>query len=391
MRTPFLHLLTLLLFKERKKHLGVVILSVLVVFLLSSMLLYSFALQSELKRSIEAQPDFTLSKMSMGKKGLTPLAWGERIASIAGVSDVTPRLYGRYFFQPKQSAFLVMGIDFFEKQNNQALASLLQGISLRDFLAEPSMLVGEGVFTFLQAHYFKEHFTFKTPTGHFKEVRIAQVLPRESNFMGSDVIIMPLGLAQEIFGVEEGMVSDFTFNVPNDAEWRMVKEKLHLRFDNIQIVTKKEILKGYEHLFNERGGLFLMLYLVTFITFMMILYQRYAMVYYSERREIGILRAVGWSIADVLRLKFYENMLIVVVSFLLGVLLAYGYVFLCDAPLLEALFLGSGNLPNHFSLHPQLPFGVLVSLWLIFAIPFLTAVLIPAWRIGVTSPKEAML
>ena len=115
------------------------------------------------------------------------------------------------------------------------------------------------------------------------------------------------------------------------------------------------------------------------------------MVYSTERKEIGILRAVGWSIKDILKLKFYENLVIVLVSFTLGVVLAYVYVFMLDAPLLNHIFLGSANLANHVTFVPVIKFGILGSIFLFYAVPFLAAVLIPAWKIAVTPPKEAML
>jgi ABC-type lipoprotein release transport system permease subunit len=186
-------------------------------------------------------------------------------------------------------------------------------------------------------------------------------------------------------------VTDVTFNVPNDAEWDNIITKLHLMFYDVRVVEKREIKKAYENLYNYKGGLFLILYLVTIITFILILYQRYSMVYSTERKEIGILRAIGWSIKDILKLKFYENLSIVMVSFILGVILAYLYVFIWNAPLLSQIFLGSANLSNNVSFTPVVELGLLGSIFLFYAVPFLAAVLIPAWKIAVTPPKEAML
>jgi ABC-type antimicrobial peptide transport system permease subunit len=152
-----------------------------------------------------------------------------------------------------------------------------------------------------------------------------------------------------------------------------------------------EIKKAYANLFNYEGGLFLVLYLIVIVTFILILYQRYSTVYSSERKEIGILRAVGWSINDVLKLKFYENAAVVLIAFVIGVTAAYFYVFVAGAPLLKEIFLGGANLPNAVTFEPTVPLGVLGSIFLFYAVPFLAAVLIPAWKIAVTPPKEAML
>ncbi len=387
----FLHFLTLLLFKQKGKHIGAVLISVIIIFLLSSVLFISSSLQNTILGTLESQSDFTVSRVQAGKTINTPLEWVDKVLEINGISKVAPRVYGRYFFAPREESFLVVGVDFFDEQSSKELRSLVKGLDLKSFLSTDSMLVGEGVKTFLTEHYYKEYFSFKTPDGKFKKVKVHQTLPSQSNLIANDMIIMPIELAREIFGLGEDEVTDITFNVPNDAEWDNIIGKLHLLFYDVRVVEKREVRKAYENLYNYKGGLFLILYLVTMVTFMLILYQRYSMVYSTERKEIGILRAVGWSIKDILKLKFYETAVVVLISFVLGVILAYLYVFIWDAPLLSQIFLGGANLPNHVEFVPVLEFGLLGSIFLFYAIPFLAAVLIPAWKIAVTPPKEAML
>ena len=389
--SAFFHFLTLLLFKQKSKHIGAVLISVVIIFLLSSVLFLSSSLQRTLLKTMDAQADFTVTRIQAGRAVNTPLAWVDKIIEINGVTKVSPRVYGRYFFTPREHAFLIVGVDFFDEQSAHALAQLIGKVDMKRFFAQESMLVGSGVQKFMEAHYFKKDFTFKTPAGTFKKVALFQTLPQSADLIANDMIIMPIDLAREIFGLGEDEVTDITFNVPNDAEWDNIITKLHLMFYDVRVIDKREIKKAYENLYNYKGGLFLLLYLITIVTFMLILYQRYAMVYSTERKEIGILRAVGWSIRDVLKLKFYENLVVVSVSFTIGVLLAYLYVFVLDAPLLSRLFLGGANLPNEVHFVPVVAFGTLVSVFLFYAIPFLAAVLIPAWKIAVTPPKEAML
>lgn len=387
----FFYFFTLLLFRQKGKHIGAVLISVIIIFLLSSVLFISSSLQHTLLDTLENQSDFTLCRVQAGKAVNTPRDWLDKVLEINGVSQVAPRVYGRYFFAPRENSFLVVGVDFFDEQSSKELQTLVEGLDLKSFLSTDSMLVGEGVKSFLSAHYYKEHFTFKTPKGDFKKVKIHQKLPSQTNLMANDMIIMPIELAREIFGLGEDEVTDITFNVPNDAEWDNIIGKLHLLSYDVRVIEKREMRKAYENLYNYKGGLFLILYLVAIITFMLILYQRYSMVYSTERKEIGILRAIGWSIKDILKLKFYETVAVVLVSFVLGVMLAYLYVFIWDAPLLSQIFLGGANLSNQVEFVPVLEFGLLGSIFLFYAIPFLAAVIIPAWKIAVTPPKEAML
>jgi len=391
LNSTFLHFLTLLLFKQKSKHIGTVLVSVMVIFLLSSVLFISSSLQSSLMKTLQGEADFTVTKLKAGETTQTPNEWMDKIEQMNGISALSPRVYGRYFYAPKEKSFLVVGVDFFEEQNAKTIQKLIDGLDLKAFLSTDSMIVGAGVKQFLEAHYFKNYFTFKTSQGIFKKVKILRTLPSQSNLIANDMVLMPMELAREVLGMAEEEITDITFNVPNDAEWSTIIAKLHLMFNDVRVVEKKEIQKAYENLYNYKGGLFLILYLITLLTFVLILYQRYTMVYSSERKEIGILRAIGWSIQDILKLKFYENIIIVMVSFILGVVLAYGYVFILDAPLLRQIFLGGANLENHVVFTPVVPFGLLGSIFLFYALPFLVAVLIPAWKIAVIPPKEAML
>ena len=50
-----------------------------------------------------------------------------------------------------------------------------------------------------------------------------------------------------------------------------------------------------------------MLSINVIFTFILVLYQRYSMISSNDKREIGILKAVGWSIKDIIKLKIIEN------------------------------------------------------------------------------------
>ncbi len=320
-----------------------------------------------------------------------PLEWMDKLIDIYGVDKVTARVYGRYFFKSKQDSFLIVGVDFLDEQSHKALAQIIKDTDLKKFLDGNNMLVGQGVADYLSAHFYKNQYSFMTPKGEFKKVNIFQTLPAQSDLISNDMIIMPIDLAREVLGVGEEEVTDFALNVPNDGEWDNIADKISSFYFDGRVVTRHDIEKGYENLYNYKGGVFLILFLITIATFALILYQRFNMVYGSERRGIGLLRALGWSIGDVLKLKFFETMIIVTISFVTGVVLAYVYVFVLGAPLLRGVFLGNANIANNAPLVPVLDFGVLSTIFLLYAVPFIAAVLVPVWGIAVTDPKEAML
>lgn len=387
----FWHFLTLQLFKERSKHLSVIVVSVMILFLLSSTLFISSSIRFSLEETLKVQPDFVVNRTKGGISVPTPVNWIDELLDIHGISKVSPRVYGRYFFDAKEKSFLVVGVDFFEEQGHENLQKLIDETELKAFFNGNNMLVGEGVKAYLDAHFYKDAYNFLTPKGEFENVYIFKDLPSQSNLIANDMMVMPIDLARKILGYTDDEVKDITFNVPNPDEWYMISDKVSALHYDINVVNKSDVEKSYENLYNYKGGFFLILFLIILGTFALILYQRYSMVYSSERRQIGLLRALGWSINDVLKLKFMETLLVVLISFVIGLFISYVFVFVLGAPLLKEIFLGGQNLHNSVSFIPVLDFSVLTSIFLLYALPFIAAVLIPVWRVSVTDPKEAML
>lgn len=386
----FFDFLALLLYRHRIKHSAVFIISTLIVALFSSVMFFSHALQHDLALTLEGQPDMVVQRMRSGKAVDTPILWADESRSIKGVRSALPRVFGRYFYEPNGLYFTIIGIDPFDVQATTALQKLVEGLDLKRFLAEESMLVGSGVKALLDQYRYLEYYDFRLSDGSRRRVSIYDALPASTDMISSDTVIMDIDLAREILGIDEVHASDIVLDVPNALERDNVMVKLILKHYDIRVIQKKEIEKAYKALFDYKGGLFLLLYMIVLVTFVLILYQRYSMIDSADRKEIGILRAVGWSIKDVIRLKVLESLLVALFAFGSGVLIAYGYVFFLDAPLLSAIFFGSGNLTMDVQLSHTIDFGLLSMMFLFFIVPFIAAVLVPSWKIAVTDPVEAM-
>lgn len=389
-RSAFINFLFLQLYSHRARHLPVFLLSVAVMTLLASVLLLAGAVERDTTATLDGQADLVVQRMRGGKAVDLPVAWAAELAGIPGVSAALPRVYGRYFHEPNGVHFTVVGIDPFDTQSGAALQELVDGLDLRAFLAGPHMVVGSGVARLLEELRYGDTYEFKTPLGQTVPVRVFGRFPRSSDLVSADLVVMDIDLARRVLGTAPGAATDLALLVPNELETDAVMAKAIGRHYDIRVVQKREIATAYANLFNFRGGVFLLLYLVVLAAFMLVLYQRYSLVTGPDRREIGVLRAVGWSIRDVITLKAAESLVVALASYLLGVVLAYHFVFSLGAPLLGAVFFGSGNLPTGYRLTPTVDAGQLVLLLLFFVVPFLAAVLAPVWRLAVTDPVEAM-
>ncbi len=384
----FFYFFTLSLFKNRKRYTAILFIATVVLFLLSSVLFISSSIKTSLNTQLKMEPDFVLQNR-VGSR-VVPMDENvvEKVLDIYGVDKVTKRVYGRYFFD-KEHSVLIFGVDFLDEQSNKALENLLSKEDLKRFLSSDTMLVGEGVFRYLNSHFYPKAYNFLTPQGKLKRVEILKRLSKSSTLYSSNIAIMPQSLAKEILGLKENQINDIALNVPNESEQNTVKSKLEGLFFTATLFTKKELQEAYENLYNYKGGLFLSLYLIVIVTLALILYLRYSLASSVEKREVAILRSLGWSIRDVIKLKFFENISIVFISFTLGTVAGYIYVFMLKAPLLEEIFLGRG-LNVRVELLPQVDYLSLFTILILYATTFLSSVLIPVWRVAVTEPKEAL-
>ncbi|KLD97482.1 ABC transporter permease [Aliarcobacter butzleri] len=386
----FFNFIFLLLVKHKSKHFAIFLISIFIVFLTSSILFIKNSLQKEISQALENQSDFIIQKTIANKIKDIDTSLIDKFYEINGVSKVTQRVYGQYYFMPENVYFTIIGIDFFEETTNQDLKELLNFLNISKFLEKDSMIIGNGVKKVLDKYAYFDSYDFKLENENSKNIKIFKDLPKEANLIANDLIIMDINIAKKILDIKPDFATDIVLDVPNPLERQNVKEQFLLKESNIRILQKDELKKEYENMFNYKGGIFLILFIVVIFTFILVLYQRYSMISSNDKREIGILKAVGWSIKDIIKLKIIENFIVAFMAFIIGVIFAYIFVFILQAPILKNIFIGFSNIKNDFILNQNIKISNLITLFLFFMVPFLSAVLIPVWKIAVIDATKSM-
>ncbi len=386
----FFNFLFLLLIKHQSKHLAIFIISIFIVFLISSVLFIKNSLQKEIFSTLENQSDFIIQQTNGSKIVNTPVSWIDDFSSINGVKNTQQRVYGQYYFLPENVYFTIVGIDLFEENTNKKLNELLKSLDISNFLENDSMIIGDGIKKIFDKYNYFDSYDFKLSNSDLKNIKVFNSLPKDLNLVANDLIIMDINLAKEILNINENESTDIVLNVPNNLERQNVKEQLLLEHSNLRILQKDELKKEYENMFNYKGGIFLILFIVVLFTFILILYQRYSMISSTDKKEIGILKAVGWSIKDIIKLKIMENFIVGFMAYIIGVVFSYIFVFILNAPILKHIFIGFLNMQNDFIFNPNIEINSLITLFLFFMIPFLSAILIPVWKVAVLDSIKSM-
>jgi ABC-type lipoprotein release transport system permease subunit len=110
----------------------------------------------------------------------------------------------------------------------------------------------------------------------------------------------------------------------------------------------------------------------------------------EEKREIGVLKAIGWETSDILLIKFWEGTALSLASFFLGIFLAYVHVFITSSLLFRPVLQGWSVLYPQFRLTPVLDGYQLAVLFFLTVLPYTVATIIPAWRSATIDPDSVM-
>jgi ABC-type lipoprotein release transport system permease subunit len=252
------------------------------------------------------------------------------------------------------------------------------------------MIVGEGVNRVLSQNYYKGFFNFVKPDGELKKVKIASTFKTHTSLESNDIILMKKELVLEIFGMSSDEVTDIVLKVPNPEEIPTISKKIKNLFPDSRVITNSDLRVSYQNIFDYKSGLFLALFIISAFTFFMIIYDKASGLSSEEKKEIGILKALGWTIDDVLKAKFYEAFIVSFISFLVGIIIAIFFVYTLQAPLLRDIFIGYSRLKPAFELPFVLDFQTLFLLFFLTVPMYIAAIIIPSWKIAVTNADEVM-
>jgi ABC-type lipoprotein release transport system permease subunit len=376
------------LFRNKSKTIFTVIVFTSLVFLLSSIFFISNSIRYELEKTVDALPQIIVQKLQAGRLELIDEDAVYQILQIKGVSDASSRVWGYYYFQTAGMNYSIVGLDKYEDEYKNSLQKLVDKFDLES--KEPSMIVGSGVYNGMKKSFYKKYFNFIKPDGSLKKVYIKGVFNFETELESNDLIVMSKDLAREIFGIPKNKATDIVVTVPNPKEVFTISQKIKELFPDTRVLTKEDIKISYQNIFDYKRGIFLALFVVSLFTFFMIVYDKTNSLSGEEKKEIGILKALGWKIDDILKEKFYEGAIISIFSYTLGVLLALIFVYIFQAPLLRDVFEGYSTLRSTFRLPFVVDFGSLALIFFLSVPIYIGATIFPSWRVSVMDADEVI-
>ena len=358
------------LLRRKRKNAALVSVYTLIVFLLASVLLFTYALREEASILLKEAPEMIVQKLVAGRHELIPVAYIERIKAVRGVSTINARLWGYYYDPVVGANYTLMVADY-------------------PAVAPGSIAVGEGVSRARLASP-GDTIEFRTYQGVTLELEIKKTFPSESGLVSSDLVLISEGDFRKVFGTPEGYATDLAVRVRNPKELPTIALKVAELLPDTRQILREEILRTYDAIFNWRGGILLAILFGAVLAFIIFAWDKASGLSVEEKREIGILKAIGWETSDIIRMKFWEGLVVSLSSFLMGIIMAYIHVFFTSFMLFEPVLKGWSTLYPAFKVTPFIEGAQVASLFFLTVVPYTVATIIPSWRAAIVDPDSVM-
>ena len=358
------------LLRRKRKNAGLLVVYTLLVFALASVIFFSYAIKKEASIILQGSPEMIVQRTIAGRHDLIPVSYIDRIQKIRGVSSVKRRLWG-YYYDPVVGANYTLIVP----ENFDA------GVG--------NISIGEGV-SRTRLAFEGDTMEFRTYDGKIIELSIKNILSSESEIISSDLLMISEADFRRLFGTPEDYAVDLTLSVRNPRELSTIAGKISEMLPDTRPILRDEILRTYDSVFNWRGGILVIILSGALLAFVIFAWDKASGLSLDERREIGILKAIGWETSDIIQMKFWEGIAISLTSFCSGIIFAYIHVFFTDAFLFEPVLKGWSVLYPHFKLVPFIDASQIFTLFFLSVVPYTVATIIPSWRAATVDPDSVM-
>jgi ABC-type lipoprotein release transport system permease subunit len=352
-----------------------------VVALFSATLFLTDALEREHALGAERMPDLTVQRLVAGRPALIDIARIPDIEGLPAVRRVRPRVWGYHFFRALEANVTIVGVEpepgldvaLEEGRLPRGPGEVAVGLALADLLG---LRVGDELGVPMGGEVI-----FSDVVGTFGDA---------SALRTADLIVTTPEHARRLLGVPADMATDLAIDLTTADEAGVVSARIEERLPGARVLDKRLLRRTYELTFDTRGGLLAAMLLPALAAALLLAWERLTGLGETERREIGVLKAVGFGTADVLAVRMWESFAIASMASVIGIGVAYAYVFVAGAPGMVDALLGWSAIHPPFALAPALDVTQVASLIAAVVVPFVAVSVVPAWRAAMIDPDRAL-
>jgi ABC-type lipoprotein release transport system permease subunit len=358
------------LLRRKGKNISLLVVYTIIVFTLASAIFFTHAMKQEASLILHGTPEMVVQHLMAGRQDLMPPSYGSVISGIRGVAGVEGRLWG-YYYDP------VIGANYTLMVPRQSPPP------------EGSIVIGKGLSRQRQI-YEGDMLSFRAHDGRPRSFVVRAILTPESELVSADLILMSEKSFRDFFGLSRPYVTDLAVSVKNPQELATIARKISELLPETRPVIRDEMAHTYDAVFDWRGGIVIVLFMTSLLAFAILAWDKASGISAEERREIGILKAIGWETSDVILMKVWEGLVVSLLSFLSGILLAWLHIFSGKSFLFAQALKGWSTLYPVFRLAPFVSPAQVALLFFLTVVPYTVATMLPSWKSAIVDPDAVM-
>jgi ABC-type lipoprotein release transport system permease subunit len=360
---------------------------VFAVALIAAVVFLTESLRAEAERAHAAHPDIVVQKLVGGRPTTIGADEARALTDIPSVRVVTPRVWGYVFFPSLQGNVTIVGTGAGAPALSLANGVLAEG---RDVVpGAHEMILGTELARFLGMRPGDE-LGLPTPNPDAHALRLVGTFRSSLDLYTADVLVCDEADARALLALPDRDATDLAVTLANGAEARVVARTITERLPGARVL-ERDLLARVHHLsYGRRAGLVLGASIPAILALLVLAWDRASGLGPDERKEIAVLKAVGWSTSDVLWAKLFESLLVGASATALGLLLGYAWIFWLGAPGLRPALVGWSVLYPRAALTPAVDLAQLLGISVAIMGPFALLSVVPAWRAAAADPLETM-
>lgn len=360
---------------------------VFAVALVAAVVFLTESLRAEAERAHAAHPDIVVQRLVGGRPTTISAAAAAKLADIPSVRSVTARVWGFVFLPSLQGNVTIVGTSKGAPPLSTANGVLAEGRDLAPGAHE--MIAGAELARFLGMRPGDE-LGLPTSNPDARALKLVGTFRSSLDLYTADVIICDEADARALLAVPALDATDLTVTLTNPAEARVVARTIIERMPDGRVV-ERDLLARVHHLsYGRRAGFVLGASIPAILALLVLAWDRASGLGPDERKEIAVLKAIGWSTSDVLWAKLFESLLVGASATAIGLLVGYAWIFWLGAPGLRSALVGWSVLYPSAALTPAVDLAQLLGISLAVMGPFATLSVVPAWRAATADPLETM-